>query len=513
MGQGKICVSVCGRSVEETLAKIERAEEFADVIEIRFDCLSDEEFDVRDKEKTLTTIRQIFARNREAQYLTTFRPKDQGGYREITRQERLNFWDSGSSDGWADLEEDVIGSVRAESRETRICSHHDFSGVPENLDDIYDRLKNTGADVVKIAVQIDEASYAIPIWKLLNKSAPSGDAFIPIAMGEAGKWTRILGLAHGAFMTYASLETGSETAPGQISAEDMIDVFRVKELDRDTDVYGIIAGDTSYTASPFLHNAAFKVRKLNSVFVPLQVADLAGFMRRMVKPRTREIDLNFKGFSVTNPHKQSIIEYLDHVDDAAKTIGAVNTVKFEGGKLSGFNTDAPGFITPLRARFGDLAGARVAIAGAGGAARACVYALKQERADVEILARDGAKAEALAAEFGTRSNDLATNNERSNTDFSNFDIIVNATPLGTKGSRQNETIATADKLKDVKLVYDLIYNPAETRLMHEARSAGVDTLGGLEMMISQGTKQFEIWTGLDAPVEEMTAAVKKRLNL
>ena len=312
-------------------------------------------------------------------------------------------------------------------------------------------------------------------------------------------------LAHGAFMTYASLDSGNATAPGQISVWDMTDIYRVKELDEDTGVYGIIGGNTSYSVSPFMHNAAFKSEGINSVFVPLQVGDLDEFMRRMVKPESREVELNFKGFSVTNPHKQSIIRHLDFVDETATRIGAVNTVKIEDGKFCGYNTDAPGFIEPLKNLFGELKDARVAVFGAGGAARACIYALKQHGADVFLFARDPQKARSISDEFDVPLHRLAADNVPLA-----FDIIVNATPLGTVGIFENETIATAEQLRGVKLVYDLIYNPSETRLMHEANSVNVSTIGGLEMLVAQGSRQFRIWTGLEAPLQAMSDGVRKK---
>jgi 3-dehydroquinate dehydratase/shikimate dehydrogenase len=325
-------------------------------------------------------------------------------------------------------------------------------------------------------------------------------------MGEAGKWTRILGLAHGAPMTYASLDRGGETAPGQISARDLRDVFRVKELNKQTDVYGVIAGDTSYSLSPYMHNAAFKHTGINSVFIPIQVADLDSFMRRMVKPATREVELNFKGFSVTNPHKQAIMKHLDSIDETAQKIGAVNTVKIEDGRLHGYNTDAPGFIDPLKRVFGDLTDSRVTVVGAGGAARACVYALKQEGADVTVLARDAAQASALAEEFGAKSAGLATDRGL------HTDILVNATPLGTRGGRESEAVATSDELDGVKLVYDLVYNPEETELLRRAKIAGVRTLGGMDMLVTQGAQQFLIWTSINPPINEMKAAFNRRLK-
>jgi len=525
MNKGKICVSVCAKTADELIQQLRRAEEFADVVEVRFDFLEPAE------------VQEVFSRLLDQPWqikpeklLITFRPKVQGGFRKLTDKDRSDFWNRGIDlTFWGgDFEEDVIEDSFSWLWDKRICSFHNFSGVPNDLENIYTRLKATDADVMKIAIQADDITDSIPIWKLLNRAKSEkqhridalkvwklsehakadNNEIIPIAMGEAGKWTRILGLAHGAFMTYASLESGNETALGQISAKEMIDVYRVRNLDENTAVYGIIGGNTSYSVSPFMHNAAFKKCKLNSVFVPLQVKNLDEFMRRMIKPDTREIELNFAGFSVTIPHKQSIIKHLDFVDETAKNIGAVNTVKIENGGLHGFNTDARGFIEPLKKKFGNLQNARVAIFGAGGAARACIYALKLEGADVSLFARDLQKADTMAGDFGISLQQLTADNRQLTT---GFDIIVNATPLGTKGEMENETIATADHLKGMKLVYDLVYNPSETRLMREAKKTNVPTTGGLEMLIGQGAKQFEIWTDMKAPLEEMNLAVRKRL--
>jgi shikimate dehydrogenase len=256
-----------------------------------------------------------------------------------------------------------------------------------------------------------------------------------------------------------------------------------------------------------MHNAAFKHAGLNSVFIPLQVADLEVFFRRMVKNETREIDLNFAGFSVTNPHKQSIIKFLDNIDPTAKAIGAVNTVKIENGQLHGYNTDAPGFIGPLKEAFGDLKGARAVVVGSGGAARACVYALKEEGAEVTLLVRDPKKASAFGEEFGITIEQLTTDHRPLNAD-----IVVNATPLGTRGHRENETMAAEAELLGVKLVYDLVYNPSETHLLRDAKAAGAKTIGGLDMLVAQGVRQFEIWTGREAPVDKMRNAIADRLK-
>ncbi|MCA1608241.1 MAG: shikimate dehydrogenase, partial [Acidobacteria bacterium] len=249
----------------------------------------------------------------------------------------------------------------------------------------------------------------------------------------------------------------------------------------------------------------------NAVFVPLQVANLDEFIRQMVKPDTREVELNFKGFAVTNPHKQSIIPHLDQMDEAAQKIGAVNTIKIIDGKLHGYNTDADGFIEPLKKRFGDLKQASVAVIGAGGAARACVYALKREGAHVTVYARDIRKAQALAYEFKAFAAPMPTAHR--GLDDHHW-ILVNATPVGTKGASQTESPISADQLAGLIFVYDLIYNPAETRLMHDARSIGVgpiEAIGGLEMLIGQAAGQQKIWTGLEFPADVFTQALRGRL--
>lgn len=503
MNAGKICVSICTATAEDLFRKVKAAYGSADLIEIRFDCLEPNEVveAIKRFETDGTTLDNLLA---------TFRPAEQGGKHPLNIEERRSFWARAENlPFWGrDLEEDLINEPTESSSRALIASHHDFSDVVPDIDSIYEKLKATTATHIKIAIKANSITDPISLWKLIETARADGKHIIPVAMGEAGKWTRILGPSRGAFLTFASPADGAETAPGQISAGDMTEVFRVREIKRETEVYGVIAGDSSYSISPWLHNAAFKATGMNRVFIPLQVDDLDEFVARMVKPETREVELNFRGFSVTNPHKRSIMKYLDAVDETASVIGAVNTVKIENGKLIGFNTDAAGFILPLKELFPDMKGANAAIFGAGGAARACIFALQKEGVNVTIFARDAKKAAALGEEFGVRSRELKTEQQ-----FDGTDILVNTTPLGTKGQSEDISILSIDQLRDVKMVYDLVYNPVETRLIKNAKAAGIPSIGGLEMVIAQGVRQFEIWTGEKAPTDVMAAAVKKKLDL
>jgi 3-dehydroquinate dehydratase/shikimate dehydrogenase len=498
MESGGICVPVCASTAAELIEKVEAAAGVADLVEVRFDCLEKSEL-----LEALDSLPDI-----DRTYIFTYRPDTEGGRQELNLHERHNFWERIADDppvtnflGDVELGAEFPVKLRPD---LMIASRHDFEG-----DETLDRtLFQTASGIVKIAVTVNDAAGAVDVWKLIETARSVGKRVIPIAMGEAGKWTRILGLAHGAFLTYASLFPAEATAVGQLTVGEMIETFRVREIGPDTRVYGILAGNTTYSMSPYIHNAAFREAAVDSVFVPFQTNDLAAFFRRLVSRESRETELNLGGFSVTNPHKQSVMRFIDEMDDAASAIGAVNTIKIEDDRLFGFNTDAEGFIRPLRDRRGDLHGARAAVVGGGGAARACAYALKRDGADVSVFTRRTEQSKQLAADLDVNCFDLADCSGNGG-----YDILVNATPLGTHGEDENAAISDVFPLKDVKLVYDLVYNPAETKLLRAAEEAGVETLGGLEMLIGQAVEQFKIWTGREAPVDAMKRAALDRLLL
>jgi shikimate dehydrogenase len=241
---------------------------------------------------------------------------------------------------------------------------------------------------------------------------------------------------------------------------------------------------------------------MNAVYLPLEVSRLDEFMKRMVSPRTREMDWSLRGLSVTAPHKREMMRHLDWIEDAAREIGAVNTIVVRDAELHGYNTDAAASLAPLREEI-DLKGARVAVIGAGGAARALLWSLREACARVTVLARDAERARETAQQFGADVKRL------DGASFGEFELVVNATPLGTRGKNVDETPALAGQLRGVKLAYDLVYNPRETRFMREAVTAGCRAIGGLDMLIAQAAAQFRLWTGTDAPLEIMRRAAEK----
>ena len=414
--------------------------------------------------------------------ILTFRPTEQGGHRTLTYEERKSFWTSVAPRGesiWWDVEGDLIHDLSPDWSRV-IVSHHDFSGVPADLDEIYERLAQTPAAVVKIAVQANDIVDCIPVFRLIDRARNEGKEIIAIAMGNAGIATRVLGPSRGSFLTYGSLDDESATAPGQVTARKLHSLYHIHTIDDETMICGLVGLPVMHSISPHIHNSAFVSEGINGVYLPFEVHDAPEFFKRMVHPRTRELNWNLRGLSVTAPHKQTVLECLDWIDPDAKEIGAVNTVVIEDDRLLGYNTDAAGFIEPLLRRFTTLRDATVAIIGAGGAARAAIWALQRQQATVTLFARDVTKAQPLAGLFGISCKSL------SEASFNGYDLVVNATP---------QSPATRLQLSGARCVYDLVYNPAETPLLREAQEAGCERLGGLEMLYAQAKLQFELWTG------------------
>jgi 3-dehydroquinate dehydratase/shikimate dehydrogenase len=387
-----------------------------------------------------------------------------------------------------------------------ICSHHDFVGVPAKLDQIYDRMGRTPARVLKIAVQVQDAIDCLQAFQLLERAHEDGREMIAIAMGTAGVVTRILGPSRGGFLTYASLDNETATAPGQLSISELREVYRLEKIDRHTQIFGLVGTPVSHSVSPLIHNAAFAATETNGVYIPFETRDIKTFLKRMVHPRTRELDWPLRGLSVTAPHKFAAMDHLDWIEPSAREIGAVNTILVEGNQLHGFNTDTRGLIKPLIRMSGDLGDARCAVIGAGGAASAALWSFKQAGAKAAIFARDPAKTRAMAERFGVEWKVLE------DACFQGFDVVVNATPLGTLGQFEHETPAMASQLRGARLVYDLVYNPTETRFLREAREAGCQTLGGLAMLVAQAAEQFKLWTDAPPPEGVMYQAAERGLR-
>ena len=277
-----------------------------------------------------------------------------------------------------------------------------------------------------------------------------------------------------------------------------------------TKVCGIIGDPVEHSMSPAMHNAAFNKMGLDYVYVAFSVkkAELGkaiGGMRA----------LNIKGLNVTIPHKVAVLELLDKLDPLAEKIGAVNTIINDDGKLTGYNTDATGFLQPLLENGIETRGENIVILGAGGASRGISFILAERGANLTILNRQVERAKELANRirqtFGSEVASLELTKENLSRVLNKTDILVNATSVGMSPNSE-ETPVNADLLKPGIIVYDIVYNPVKTRLLQQAEAAGAETISGLDMLVWQGALAFEKWTGIKAPVKLMKQAALKLLE-
>ncbi|HMJ24645.1 MAG TPA: type I 3-dehydroquinate dehydratase, partial [Pyrinomonadaceae bacterium] len=348
---------VCVERASELPEAIRRASAIADVIEFRLDYLAEKE-----REQALAILK-AWLDSSDPPVILTFRPAEQGGHNSSDLDSRRRFWSSLmslSDRALFDLELDLVLDLVARRQTDEpsidwsrvICSHHDFTGIQADLDELYQSMAATPARILKIAVQANDATDCVPIFRLLERAQNDGRALIAIAMGQEGIMTRILGPARGSFLTYGALDDKSANAPGQVSAKKLKEVYRIDKLNQETGVFGVIGSPVGHSLSPQIHNAAFGTAGVNAVYIPFEVRDADQFMRRMVCPRSRELDWGLRGLSVTAPHKAVVMKFLDWIEPIAESIGAVNTILIRGDDMRGYNTDAAGFLAPLRQKFG-----------------------------------------------------------------------------------------------------------------------------------------------------------------
>jgi 3-dehydroquinate dehydratase/shikimate dehydrogenase len=484
-----ICIPITATTNEAAIEDMTAASEYGDVLELRIDYIPNPD------------IGKLLKHKRKPVIITN-RPKREGGMFLGDEDSRLQLLQSAMELGadYIDIEHDSVQHVlnlgRHESK--IIVSYHNFLETPSNLYEIHKKLCSTGAHIVKLAVLAKDMTDNARVFQLLKgASFPT----IALCMGDVGLISRVLAPKFGSYMTFASLERGKESAPGQITVHELINLYRFQKTNAETKIYGLIGNPVAHSISPTIHNTAFAERGLNWVYIPFKVENVTTAFRGL-----KEMDI--QGCSVTVPHKQSIIELLDEIDPLSRSIGAVNTVVNRNGKFWGYNTDCPAAVVALKEAIGkgnlSLKGKTILIVGAGGASRAIAFGLHREDANVIITNRTYEKAEVLGKDIGCEYCKMQ--------DLSNLkpDILVNATSVGMHPN-VNEIPVPIDVLKPGMVVFDIVYNPLETRLLFEAKNRGCITVNGLTMFINQAVAQFELWTGQKAPKELMTKVARGKL--
>jgi 3-dehydroquinate dehydratase/shikimate dehydrogenase len=436
--------------------------------------------------------------------IVTCRPKREGGLYDGPEQPRLELLREAARLGadYIDVEHDAFQTLGPVAPAKRIVSYHNFKETPPDLDAVHATLARLGADVVKIAVTANHILDTVPVLRLLRAARTPT---IALSMGERGLLTRILAPKFGAFLTYAAPDDAArEAGPGQVPLAEMLDLYRVHRIGRATRVFGVIADPVAHSLSPAIHNAAFAELGLDAVYLPLWVeGDPAAFVRAF-----REF--GFDGYSVTIPHKQKVMAAMDEISPLARRVGAMNTVvRRPDGSLFGTNTDISAGIASIEAVVGKgwLRGKRVLLLGAGGLGRAMAFALTDAGTTLTITDVDMKRAESLAREVGAVA---VLSGFRAPGSGLPFDLLLNCSPVGMHPDVAASPVPAEMLQKDL-VVYDAVYNPAETKLLRDARAAGCRTVAGIDHFVRQAVEQFELWTGQSAPVKTMRRVVVEAL--
>lgn len=486
----RVCVAVTGSDASEIVDKAEPLVRDNPLLEFRLDYLPRPALG-------LQKIKQFIDYHPQVVVIATCRRVANGGKFRGSAASELEVLGKAAAAGCqiVDIELQTAARLKPEqlkkfrSRAAVILSFHDFRAT-RNLEQILQKMSVIPADFYKIVTTAVTLSDNVVMMKFLEKH---GDrhSLIGLCMGEQGIISRVLGVRAGSAFTFAALSEGERTAPGQITAQELRNTYRIEQVDAATRVYGVVGDPVSHSLSPVIMNAALRRENVNGVYLALHAKTLKDLLTCV-----REIPIH--GLSITMPYKEAIVPELDNSDAYTNKTGACNTlVRAQDGKLYGFNTDTAGVIRPLEQRI-TIANAKILVLGAGGAARAAVFALKERGAEVYILNRTPAPAQKLARQARARTI------KRPDLKKLAFDVIINATPVGMANSR--ESPLNENEIK-TKYVFDMVYDPPETRFVKLARERGAQIIPGIEMFVHQAARQFEIWTGKPAPWDEMLRVV------
>lgn len=489
--------------------------------------------------------------------IVTCRASWEGGRCELPEPERLTTIAQLANErpGYVDLElaayrnnapivDDLIGSTDRNERPGLILSSHDFAGRPANLTATFRELADSPADVAKIVWTARTVRDNLEAFELLrHRVKPT----IALCMGEAGLISRVLAKKFGAFLTFASLEAGGGTAPGQVSIRDMKRLYRWDAITPATKVYGVVGSPVAHSMSPAIHNASFDATGFDGVYVPLLVEPGYESFKAFMETFLAAEGLDLSGLSITIPHKENALRYLKEkgaeVDPLAERIGAVNTIVIRrvrlGGResdesalrsaeskviasakadptLHGTSTDYAAILDSITAKLGigreQLKDYRVAVIGAGGTGRTAVAALAHYGATVVVYNRTRERADALAAEFTGKTGKVVAADMDKLCD-SCCQIYINTTSVGM--SPKADASAFGDRvpaLTSDHVVFDAVYNPIRTKFLQQAEAAGAKTINGVEMFVRQAAGQFGLWTGKSAPMHVMREVVESRLK-
>lgn len=494
----QICVPLIGPTSAELSQQWIKAFQQADLIELRVDRFERIDLD------QIQCLRQKFP----MPLMVTIRKQSHGGHFKGSEQERLKLFQTCLNldplpdyiDIEADTDLDIIRRMQKQAPSVKwVISWHDFSHTPNELEACLAKLYQIPASYYKIATKAHSTCDALRLLCLAKQANANASVLCAIGMGEEGQCTRILSPVVGSPFTFAALETGLESAPGQIPLDTLLNTYQFRDLNRQTEILGLIGDPVDKSMSQLTHNAVLRELGLNGVYVKFKVRkeELALFIQHAQS-------LGIKGLSVTMPHKETILTCLNPSDFVLHLIGACNTLLFDQEKIKGCNTDGEGALQALGVH--DWAHKKMVILGAGGTAKAIAYEAKKRGVSLTILNRTSSHAQALAAQLGCRwgnLKDLATQE---------YDLLVQATSVGMAPDLDAMPVEIAH-IQPGKCVLEVISNPSETQLLKWARAKGCEGQGGLELFIHQAVAQFVFWFGEKVNQKIIEKTIRQKLSI
>ncbi|MCH5292399.1 MAG: shikimate dehydrogenase [Treponema sp.] len=496
MTQPLICMCLTGKTLEEDFQLAKKYEKYVDVVELRVDHLSEEE--------------QLYVKRFPSMIykpcILTIRRTDDGGLFSGSEFSRTNLFaralafaepDKSKNFAFVDFEEDYhVPSMHDAAmafgvRIIRSC--HSMNAPVHNIRQRCDEMRKTAGEIPKIAFMPDSLA---DVETLFRETQDFTDYdHIICAMGAEGLPSRILAGCTNSFLTYTSPQEtlGKMNGIGHIDPISLRDLYGFKSISESTKIFGITGWPLSKTSSPEIHNGGYKKLGIDAVYVPLRATSISNAVNFADA-------VGIQGMSVTIPHKETVIHYLDEQSEEVVRIEACNTIVKEDGKWIGYNTDVGGF---RRALDEFLCGTKikfkkVAVIGAGGAAKAIVHALKQMGARVCIFNRTVEHAQRLAEKYGFSYCQLDARSASKIDEYST--LIVQTTSVGMNSdapsSKENDPLYFYE-FRGNEMVFDIIYTPSVTPIMRRAAAAGCRTCNGYKMLEYQAYEQFALFTGRD----------------
>ena len=495
----KVCVTVAGNILKDlrdrALAEIAGQPSGARFLELRLDFLRPE---VLSEPQSLARLVRDLRRHRAAA-IVTLRSVAAGGNFQGSAEEQLQILTTMAQAGASLVDVEIESAEHLGAAAVRglrklaplMVSFHDYRETPSTVSEALVRLRQVAADYYKLVTMANDPLDNAAVLDLL---AGGRGHLVAFTMGEIGRATRVMCLAAGSPFTYAASLTGEVSGIGQIPAALMYGMYRSHRIGKRTRVLGVVGHPIGHSLSPVIHNVALAALGLDTVYVAFEAPHFESFWSAF---QTR-----LAGLSITMPHKEAAARAADERDEAAEDAGAANTLVRRAGGWKAYNTDVIGLLKPLERRM-KLKGARVLVAGAGGAARAAVSVLIQAGSRVSIVNRTAAHAAALAAESG------ALVVEREALVRNQYDAIIHTTPLGMTPEVSGCFFEPQEL--NTRILFETVYTPATTRLMRLAQARGIEVISGVEMFLTQAVEQFRLWTGKKAPEKVMEDALRAAL--